>query len=165
MKSVVVGSVAAVFCVTFAWVTLGAASQTSTKSQAPAKSETSKVQAPAPTGVEASTPTDPVARGEYITTKLAMCVQCHSGRDNAGNILEAEKFHGGAIPVLSPFPGKTFALRAPNIAGLVGFTDEQILSLLTTGKMEGRDPPRPPMPPFRMSLQDAQAVVAYLRTR
>src|SRR5690349_8101765 len=52
MKSAVAGSVAAVFCVTFAWVTLGAASQTSTKSQAPAKSETSKVQAPtAPAGV------------------------------------------------------------------------------------------------------------------
>lgn len=161
MKSVVAGSVAAVFCLTFAWVTLGAASQMPARTQAPAK-----VQAPAaPAGVEAATPTDPVARGEYITTKLAMCVQCHSGRDDAGNILEAEKFHGGAIPVLSPFPSKTFALRAPNIAGLVGFTDDQIISLLTTGKMEGRDPPRPPMPPFRMTLQDAQAVVAYLRTR
>jgi mono/diheme cytochrome c family protein len=148
--------------VAFAWVTLGAAPQASTKSQTPVKAQAS---AAPPAGVEAATPTDPAARGEYITTKLAMCVQCHSGRDNAGNILEAEKFHGGAIPVLSPFPAKTFALRAPNIAGLVGFTDEQIISLLTTGKMEGRDPPRPPMPPFRMSLQDAQAVIAYLRTR
>jgi mono/diheme cytochrome c family protein len=161
MKSAVVGSVAVVFSLTFAWVTLGAAPQAPSKAQTPAKA-----QAPlAPAGVEPSTPTDPVARGEYITTKLAMCVQCHSGRDDAGNILEAEKFHGGALPVLSPFPAKTFALRAPNIAGLVGFTDEQIISLLTTGKMEGRDAPRPPMPPFRMSLQDAQAVVAYLRTR
>jgi hypothetical protein len=29
----------------------------------------------------------------------------------------------------------------------------------------GRQAPRPPMPPFRMAKADAEAIVAYLRSR
>lgn len=105
-----------------------------------------------------------VAQGEYLTHSVAMCVQCHSPRDVHGDLLMSEQFRGGAIPVQSPYPNKMFAYRAPNIAGLPGFTDDQIIALLTEGRATNRDPPRPPMPPFRMSKQDAQAIVAYLRT-
>jgi mono/diheme cytochrome c family protein len=105
-----------------------------------------------------------VAQGEYLANRVAMCVQCHSPRDVHGNLILTERFHGGAIPVLSPYPNRQFASQAPNIAGLPGFTDDQIIALLTEGRATDRDPPRPPMPPFRMSRQDAQAIVAYLRT-
>jgi mono/diheme cytochrome c family protein len=107
-----------------------------------------------------------VSRGEYLTTSVAMCVQCHSGRDENGNIIDSAKFRGGAIPVLSPYKNTQWATIAPSLAGLPGFTDEQIISLLTTGNMgDGRPSPRRPMPPFRMNKEDAQAVVAFLRAR
>ena len=107
-----------------------------------------------------------VARGEYLTTSVAMCVQCHSGRDEQGNIIDSARFHGGAIPVTSPYPNTQWATIAPSLAGLPGFSDEQIISLLTTGNMgDGRPSPRRPMPPFRMNKDDAQAVVAFLRSR
>ena len=105
-----------------------------------------------------------VAQGEYLANRVAMCVQCHSPRDIEGNVILTQRFHGGAIPVLSPYPNRQFASQAPNIAGLPGFTDDQIIALLTEGRATDRVPPRPPMPPFRMSRQDAQAIVAYLRT-
>jgi mono/diheme cytochrome c family protein len=106
-----------------------------------------------------------IVRGEYLANSVAMCVQCHSPRDEHGTILEAQKFRGGAMPVIGPYPNQPWALRTPNIAGLLGFTDEQILGLLMNGRMDGREPPKPPMPPFRMNRQDAEAIVAYLRTR
>lgn len=106
-----------------------------------------------------------VARGEYLATRVAMCVQCHSGRDRNGDILESEKFRGAPLPASSPYPNKEWALRAPALAGLPGFTDAQIVALLTDGQATDRTPPRPPMPPFRMSRQDAEAIVAFLRTR
>jgi Cytochrome C oxidase, cbb3-type, subunit III len=106
-----------------------------------------------------------VARGEYLANSVAMCVQCHSGRDLAGNIIESEKFKGGAIPFTSPWPKEEWAYRAPAIAGLPGMTDAQVIALLTEGKGTDRPAPRRPMPPFRLSLADAQAIVAYLRTR
>jgi mono/diheme cytochrome c family protein len=105
------------------------------------------------------------ARGEYLANRVAMCVQCHSGRDVQGNLLESEKFKGGAIPVKTPYLSKEWAVRAPALAGLPGFTDAQVIALLTEGKAADRPAPRAPMPPFRLSRPDAEAIVAYLRTR
>jgi mono/diheme cytochrome c family protein len=106
-----------------------------------------------------------VARGDYLTHSVAMCVQCHSPRDGRGNILTAEEFKGAPIPVQGPAWLPDWAIRTPAIAGLPGMTDEQVISILTTGRTADRDPPRRPMPPFRLSREDAEAVVAYLRTR
>lgn len=105
-----------------------------------------------------------VARGEYLANRVAMCVQCHSTRDADGTILESKRFRGGTIPFKSPWPGADWAYQAPSLAGLPGFTDEQIVSLLTEGRIDGRQPPRSPMPPFRMSREDAAAIAAYLRS-
>jgi mono/diheme cytochrome c family protein len=106
-----------------------------------------------------------LARGEYLANRVAMCVQCHSTRDEKGVILESRKFHGGAIPFKSPWPDSEWAYQAPSLAGLPGFTDEQIVSLLTEGRIAGRQAPRSPMPPFRMNQEDAAAIAAYLRSR
>jgi mono/diheme cytochrome c family protein len=125
-----------------------------------------KPAAPKAAAAEPAAPAGAVARGEYLTTSVAMCVQCHSGRDESGNIIDSARFRGGAIPVLSPYKNTQWATIAPSLAGLPGFTDEQVISLLTTGNMgDGRPSPRRPMPPFRMSKEDAQAVVAFLRSR
>ena len=105
-----------------------------------------------------------IERGRYITHDLAMCVQCHTPRDEAGRLIDGEQFHGAPVPATVAIRGVEWALRAPNIAGLVGFTDEQEMQLLTRGHAEGRRPPRPPMPPFRMTHEDARAVITYLRT-
>jgi hypothetical protein len=105
-----------------------------------------------------------VARGEYLANRVAMCVQCHSMRDDKGAILESKKFRGGVIPFKSPWPDSEWAYQAPSLAGLPGFTDEQIVALLTEGRATGRQPPRSPMPPFRMSQDDAAAIAAYLRS-
>lgn len=105
-----------------------------------------------------------VARGEYLANKVAMCVQCHSPRDAKGTILPSERFRGGAIPFKSPWPDSEWAYHAPTLAGLPGFTDEQIVALLTEGRATGRSVPRSPMPPFRMSAEDAAAIAAYLRS-
>jgi mono/diheme cytochrome c family protein len=114
----------------------------------------------------ATAPSGPaaVARGEYLANRVAMCVQCHSMRDGNGAILESKKFRGGVIPFKSPWPDAEWAYQAPSLAGLPGFTDEQIVALLTEGRITGRQPPRSPMPPFRMSQDDAAAIAAYLRS-
>jgi len=106
-----------------------------------------------------------VARGDYLTHKVAMCVECHSPRDERGNIILAEEFTGAPVLVNAPYWRPDWATREPNIAGLRGFTDEQVIALLMTGRATDRDPPKRPMPPFRLTREDAEAVVAYLRTK
>jgi len=106
-----------------------------------------------------------VEHGRYIVHQVAMCVECHSGRDRNGNIIPEQEFMGAPIPV-RPSWGRDWALRAPRNAGLPGYTDELAMRLLTEGAI-GRDGNqlRPPMPRFRMTRQDAADVIAYMRTR
>jgi hypothetical protein len=105
-----------------------------------------------------------VEHGRYLAEHVAMCVECHSGRDAAGNILENQKYLGGIIPFAPPWPND-WVSRVPPNRGLPGYDDAKALRLLTAGAI-GRDgtPLHPPMPRFRMTPQDAADVIAFLRS-
>ena len=102
--------------------------------------------------------------GRYIVEHVAMCVECHSGRDSRGGILESERYLGAPIPFAPPWPND-WATRAPRNRGLPGYTDEEAMRLLTQGAI-GRhgEHLRPPMPRFRMNAQDAADVIAFMRS-
>lgn len=113
----------------------------------------------------ATPPPNLAARGEYLATRVAMCVQCHSPRDEKGEIIEALRFTGAPIPFKAPYAHSEWAPAAPSIRSLPGFTDEQMVMLLTEGRAGDRTAPRRPMPPFRMSPDDARAIIAFLRAQ
>ena len=107
---------------------------------------------------------DPV-RGRYLVEHVAMCVECHSDRDSSGTIVPAERFKGGPLP-----PGPVWAvdwpMRAPRNAGLPGYTDDEARRLLMQGAISRNGQQlRPPMPRFRMTLQDADDVIAFMRAQ
>jgi mono/diheme cytochrome c family protein len=108
---------------------------------------------------------DLVSQGKYIVEDLAMCVECHTPRDENGKLIRDEYLNGAPVPVKAPpYPQINWAVKAPAIAGLIGYTDEQGVRLLTSGVTRDGRVPNPPMPPFRMSVRDAEAVVAYLKS-
>jgi mono/diheme cytochrome c family protein len=106
----------------------------------------------------------PVSRGESLANHVAMCVQCHSPRDARGDLERTRLFKGGPIPLRSPFPAQSWAFSAPSIAGLPGWTTEDAMTLLSIGHRLSGYTPKPPMPPFRLSRDDAEAVIVYLRS-
>ena len=55
-----------------------------------------------------------IERGRYITHDLAMCVQCHTPRDEAGRLIPGQEFHGAPVPAVNTIRGLQWALRAPN---------------------------------------------------
>ncbi len=106
----------------------------------------------------------PAERGRYLTHQVAMCVQCHTPRHPDGSLDETRLFQGAPVPFdHAPFPGMAWASMAPAIAGLPGFSDEDEITLLTTGHRPSGRTPQSPMPPFRFTRDDAAAIVAYLR--
>ena len=111
-----------------------------------------------------SLPSGNVEHGRYLVERVAMCVECHSMRDEDGHIIQSEKYLGGSIPFAPPWPNN-WAMRAPRNRGLVGYDDKAALRLLTEGAI-GRDGHqlRPPMPRFHMTPQDAADVIAFLRS-
>ena len=103
-------------------------------------------------------------RGQYLVEHVAMCVQCHTPRNAQGELDRTRLLQGAPIPVPTPFPMSPWAFKAPKIAGLPGWMPEDAVRLLQTGKSAQGYTPRPPMPPFRMTQEDAAAVVAYLKS-
>ena len=106
----------------------------------------------------------PMERGRYLVHHVAMCVVCHTPKTNEGKLLTTQLLRGAAIPVASPFPRQRWAVRAPAIAGLGGFSEADLVALLQTGSRPNGASPQPPMPPFRMTEEDARAVAAYLKS-
>ncbi len=105
-----------------------------------------------------------VARGEYIVDNLAVCSQCHTPRDSNGRPDRSHWLEGAAVWLKSAEPVENWPLQAPRIAGSLPGTDAEMVKLLTTGIWKTGNHLRPPMPQFRMKPEDAEAVVAYLKS-
>jgi mono/diheme cytochrome c family protein len=105
-----------------------------------------------------------VARGKYIVEDLAVCSQCHTPRDSNGNPDRAHWLEGAAVWLRPSDSIESWPLQAPRIAGNPPGTDAEMVKLLTTGIWRDGKPLRPPMPQFRMTRADAEAVVAYLKS-
>jgi len=105
-----------------------------------------------------------IARGQYIVEGLAACGDCHTPRNRDGDI-DRTKWLSGAPVFYEPaqhVPG--WAITAPRIAGLPPGRDAEVITLLTTATWRDGKAPRPPMPRFHMKREDAEAVVAYLKS-
>jgi mono/diheme cytochrome c family protein len=105
-----------------------------------------------------------VKRGAYIANDLAVCSQCHTPRNVEGNPDHGKWLEGAPVWLQSAQPVADWPLLAPRIAGDPPGTDAEMIQLLTTGIWRDGKPLRPPMPQFRMSVEDAQAVLAYLKS-
>jgi mono/diheme cytochrome c family protein len=112
--------------------------------------------------LSAQEPNNQIETGRYLVERVAMCVECHTPRDARGKLDRTRLLKGAPIPLKSPFRSRPWAFQAPAIAGLPGWSSADTVTLLTTGHRPSGESPKPPMPPYRMSRKDAEAVVAYL---
>jgi mono/diheme cytochrome c family protein len=108
-----------------------------------------------------------LARGEYLSRHVVGCSDCHGERDwtkySAPQMREREG-HGGMA-----FKLDVGTLYAPNLtpANLESWTDGEVLRAMTSGvSKDGR--PLFPLMPYEnlrhMSREDAEAVIAFIRT-
>lgn len=109
-----------------------------------------------------STKNSQLKRGRYLVQDIGMCGDCHTPRDEKGVPIPGKELTGAPIDFkrVHPMP---WASTAPEIAGLPGWQDEEVVTFLMTGKLNRKEP-NPPMPRYRFSAVDARAVVAYLRS-
>jgi len=76
---------------------------------------------------------DLIEGGKYIVEQVTLCTECHTPRDEKGNLQQTEYLKGAPVLVKSPYPEMKWALKAPAIAGLPGYTEERGIRLLTEG--------------------------------
>jgi len=105
-----------------------------------------------------------IERGRYIVEDVAMCELCHTPRDEHGNPDRERWLMGGPAQLRPAYPAPSWAVVEPRIAGDPPGSDAEFIQLLTTGISRTGKAPNPPMPPFRMTRADAEAVLAYLKS-
>src|SRR5215467_11010575 len=105
-----------------------------------------------------------IARGKYIVEGVAMCGMCHTPRTDSGEIDTGRSLNGAAVWLLPAHPTGNWPLKAPRIAGTPPASDDDMIRLLMTGIWTDGSRLRPPMPQFGMTREDAESVVAYLRS-
>lgn len=105
-----------------------------------------------------------IARGKYIVEGVAACSDCHTPRKENGESDRSQWLAGAPVffQPAKPVPG--WPITAPRLAGSPPGTDAEIIKLLTTGLWRDGKTLRLPMPRFQMTRDDAEAVVAYLRS-
>ena len=110
------------------------------------------------------TPDDRVARGRYIVEDVATCWRCHSPVAITGERDATRWLLGGQVGIQPTVQSGEWAIVAPRLAGGPPGTDEQFVHLLMTGVSRRGNHLRLPMPQFRLTQTDAEAVLAYLKS-
>jgi mono/diheme cytochrome c family protein len=114
-----------------------------------------------------------LARGEYLATNVAGCIDCHSSRDftkYSGPVVPGT--HGGGGFVFDEKFGLPGVLYGRNITpdketGIGTWTDEEILRAMTQGISKNGDTlfPLMPYPNYnRMAKEDLMSIIAFIRT-
>jgi len=137
---------------------VGASLLFSRETHAQATSKTAK----APTAAPASQ--SQIEHGRYLVEDVGMCEECHTPRDDSGNLDESRRLQGAAIWITPVHPTTNWAMRAPALAGFPGFSDAQGEQILENGIGPNGLAIQPPMHIYHMTPADAQAVIAYLRS-
>jgi mono/diheme cytochrome c family protein len=105
-----------------------------------------------------------VARGKYLVENVGLCGDCHTPRNEKGEPIQEQLLKGSTLGFQPIAPVPVWADKAPNIAGLPSWEKTTAIKFLMTGVGKNELPPRPPMPRYRFNVQDAQAIVAYLKS-
>ncbi len=105
-----------------------------------------------------------IARGEYLVKAIGQCGDCHTPLTMTGGFVMDKWLQGKKLEFGPLVPMPIWADTSPNIAGLPGWDTEKAVQFFMTGLAANGQPARPPMPPYHMNREDAEAVVAYLQS-
>jgi Cytochrome c len=105
-----------------------------------------------------------VERGRYLVEEVAKCAECHTPRNEHGELKADAWLRGAPIWIKPVAPISNWADRAPALAGFPSFTEEQGERILEKGTGPEGEALRPPMHIYHMNHADAKAIIAYLKS-
>jgi hypothetical protein len=105
-----------------------------------------------------------VERGRYLVEEVAKCPECHTPRNERGELDHEAWLQGSPIWIMPVRPIPNWADRAPALAGFPSYTEEQGERVLEKGIGPEGETLRPPMHIYHMNHADAKAIIAYLKS-
>lgn len=119
--------------------------------------------------LQAQTPSPAkIEYGRYLAEEVSKCQMCHTPRNESGQ-LDKERWMKGTILDFAPLkPVAGWHKSAPDITSggqlWERWGEAAMVKYLVTGLTPKGKEADPPMPAYRMKLEDAEAMVAYLKS-
>ena len=107
-------------------------------------------------------------RGRYLAEEVAKCQHCHTPRGADGQF-DREKWMKGAVLNSQPIePVKDWHKTSPDLTPgsrlWQRWGEKGITEFLKTGLGPSGHTADPPMPTYKLKAEDAEAIVAYLKS-
>ena len=113
-------------------------------------------------------PDGKVARGKYLVEEVAKCQECHTPKLDNGNFIKSQWMKGATMNLISAAPVAGWHSVTPDVtpggALWKRWGDEGMLAFLMTGKTPRGGNAGPPMPAYTLKREDAEAIVAFLKS-
>jgi len=106
----------------------------------------------------------PIDRGKYLVESVGLCGDCHTPHNEKGEPVKGQWLKGAPLDFKPTAPVVDWADKAVAIAGLPDWEKGAAVKFMMTGIAYNGLPARPPMPQYRFNREDAEAVVAYLKS-
>lgn len=111
---------------------------------------------------------DHVAHGKYLVEEVARCQDCHTQRLENGELDKSKWMKGATLDFQPVNPVPRWHKTSPDItpSGRLWqrWGEPAMLKYLQTGLTPKGTPADPPMPAYKLTAKDAEAVVEYLKT-
>ena len=109
-----------------------------------------------------------IARGKYLVDQVAKCGMCHTPTDETGKADTSRYLKGGALNLQAIQAVEKWHKTAPDITSTSRlwqrWGDAGFVKFLETAAGPTGHPADPPMPAYKLSHEDAQAITDYLKS-
>lgn len=111
---------------------------------------------------------DKVARGKYLVEEVAKCQDCHTPKMDNGNYIKSMWMKGATLNLTPAAPVAGWHSQAPDVSGgsaiFKRWGEDGMIAFLTTGKTPRGTAAGAPMPAYTLKREDAEAIVAFLKS-
>jgi len=111
---------------------------------------------------------DQAERGRYLVEEVAKCQNCHTPKSSDGSLDRTKWLKGATLDFGPVHEAPGWHKTAPDLTGSSSLFKRWEARGITTFLMTARNPrgntADPPMPDYHLNKEDAEAIVAYLKS-
>ncbi len=111
---------------------------------------------------------DQIERGRYLATEVGKCQDCHTPMGENGEPDKTKWMKGAELPIQPVKEIKGWHTKSPDLTGdsrlFQRWKDDGMVKFLVTGKNPRGGSADAPMPTYTLKQEDAEAIVAYLKS-
>ena len=109
-----------------------------------------------------------IARGKYLAEEVARCQDCHTPKTEKGDFIKSQWMKGATLDFTPAVPLMGWHSKSVDITSTsqlwARWTADGLVKFLETGKNPRGNKAGPPMPTYTLNHDDADAIVAYMKS-